>query len=234
MTADDGLTADFADLGRLLLAAQAKDRFDPQQVVVVAARCVPNTQHASLTMVTGKQAPETIAMSHEVCAKVDALQYEVGEGPCLEAIRESDIARANDLATDSRWPEFGRRVVELTPIRSMLGVRLFLDDNRRGALNFYAQSPGAFLQTDIGIGAMFASFASLALQRESAQRKVANLEIALESSRHIGAAMGILMARQLMTPEQAFEQLRSASQHLHRKLRDIADEVVHTGQLPSE
>ena len=72
----------------------------------------------------------------------------------------------------------------------------------------------------------------IALQTARYRKRAANLEIALESNRRIGSAIGILMARELLTAEQAFARLREASQRLHRKLRDIADEVVRTGQLP--
>ena len=58
------------------------------------------------------------------------------------------------------------------------------------------------------------------------------MERALESSREIGTAIGILMARELCTADQAFDLLRVASQHTHRKLRDIAAHVKETGALP--
>ena len=68
---------------------------------------------------------------------------------------------------------------------------------------------------------------------DRAEDKVANLERALASNRQIGAAMGILMARLNVTDEQAFDMLRKASQNRHRKLRDIAEEVTLTGEIPS-
>ncbi len=61
--------------------------------------------------------------------------------------------------------------------------------------------------------------------------RTANLEEALATNREIGQAIGILMATDQITADQAFEQLRSASQHLHRKLREIAADVVQTGTL---
>jgi signal transduction histidine kinase/DNA-binding response OmpR family regulator/PAS domain-containing protein len=67
-----------------------------------------------------------------------------------------------------------------------------------------------------------------------AEDKVANLEQALASNRQIGAAMGILMARLKLTDEQAFDLLRKTSQNRHRKLRDIAEEVTMTGELPPQ
>lgn len=61
--------------------------------------------------------------------------------------------------------------------------------------------------------------------------KIANLEMALVSARRIGMAVGILMARHGLTDEHAFDRLRHASQHYHRKVRDIAEEVIFTGAL---
>ncbi|HST49932.1 ATP-binding protein [Jatrophihabitans sp.] len=68
---------------------------------------------------------------------------------------------------------------------------------------------------------------------DQAENKAANLERALASNRQIGAAMGILMARLHLTDEQAFDLLRKTSQNRHRKLRDIAEEVMMTGELPA-
>ncbi|HEY0165540.1 MAG TPA: ATP-binding protein [Jatrophihabitans sp.] len=69
---------------------------------------------------------------------------------------------------------------------------------------------------------------------DRAEEKVANLERALFSNRQIGAAIGILMARLKLTDEQAFDLLRTTSQSRHRKLRDIAEEVTMTGELPPQ
>lgn len=64
------------------------------------------------------------------------------------------------------------------------------------------------------------------------RERLANLEFALVSARRIGAATGILMASEKVTVDQAFERLRVASQRTHRKLRDVADDVLFTGTLP--
>ncbi len=47
-----------------------------------------------------------------------------------------------------------------------------------------------------------------------------------------GTAIGILMAHRRITDTAAFELLRDASQRGHRKLRDIAEDVVLTGTVP--
>jgi AmiR/NasT family two-component response regulator len=58
------------------------------------------------------------------------------------------------------------------------------------------------------------------------------LEAALGSSREIGMAMGVLMSRGRTSQDEAFDLLRRASQHLNRKLRDVAANVIETGVLP--
>jgi AmiR/NasT family two-component response regulator len=65
----------------------------------------------------------------------------------------------------------------------------------------------------------------------AAQAKIANLEAALESAGSIGVAIGILMERLKIAPADAFEVLVRTSQHEHRKLRDVASDLVYTGEL---
>lgn len=70
------------------------------------------------------------------------------------------------------------------------------------------------------------------IERRTADAAAANLQIALSSNRRIGTAIGILMAHRRITDTAAFELLRDASQRGHRKLRDIAEDVVLTGTVP--
>ena len=74
--------------------------------------------------------------------------------------------------------------------------------------------------------------AELEAQAVIDQAEIANLKIALTSARRIGAALGIIMATYKVTEEKAFATLRIASQHTHRKLRDVAEDVLLTGAAP--
>lgn len=58
-----------------------------------------------------------------------------------------------------------------------------------------------------------------------------HLQRALISNRRIGMAMGILMERHRFTEEQAFEQLRDLSQRRNVKLRDVAEQIIYTGDV---
>jgi hypothetical protein len=69
--------------------------------------------------------------------------------------------------------------------------------------------------------------AALAAERN----KTSHLEVALVSNREISQAIGILMSTYKLTSQQGFDLLRMASQHAHRKLREVAAEVCQTGML---
>lgn len=239
MTADEtatryrALEPEFTALNNLL-TVRPGEPLSPERIVEVAARAIPNAVHCAITITRGgSQRPQTMALTGEVARHVDEIQYDCGQGPCLDALDGDDVVIANDLRADVRWPEFARRSTTQTPIRSMLGVRLFLEGSDRAALNVYGEDTDQFGELAIGVASMFAPFVSLSVQSALNEERAENLEHALRTSRQIGMAMGILMARELITSEEAFRLLSRASQHLNRKLRDIAAEVELTGSLPA-
>jgi hypothetical protein len=208
------------------------DGITVSRVVQFAAAAVPGAEHAAISTTRDGVAPETIAGTSQLSMDLDRLQFETGQGPAIQALVRSDLVWVDDFENDTQWPEFGRRAVAEAGIRSMASYRLFMSSEDRGSLNLYATKPGAFDQLSLGIGALFASYASLTLMNRLHRDKAMHLDRALESSREIGCALGILMARELLTQGQAFDLLRTASQHTHRKLRDIARVVTETGALP--
>ena len=71
-----------------------------------------------------------------------------------------------------------------------------------------------------------------ATELEAALSKVGELQAALQSSREIGMAMGIVMERHRLTPDRAFLVLQRISQRRNLKLRDVAEHIVQTGEEP--
>lgn len=215
-----------------LLVAACDAPSDADRVVRFAASAVVKSDHCGLTLRRGRQRPTTVAATGDLPGWFDALQYELGEGPVLGTADPSDVVRVDDLHTDPRWPELGRRCAEAVETRSLVAVRMRLSDTARTTLSFYADGVNAFDEADVGVGIVLAPFAAMALQGAVFEREIGDLETALTTSRQIGAAVGILMARERITSEQAFGQLTKVSQNLNRKLRDVAQEVMHTGVLP--
>jgi transcriptional regulator with GAF, ATPase, and Fis domain len=171
----------------------------------------------------------TPAASSDVPQKVDAIQYEVGEGPCLDAIREHEVFRTGDLGRERRWPRFSARAQKETGVTSMVCFRLFVEGDTLGALNLYSKVTDAFDDRATAVGSVFAAHAAVALSTALHDEQ---MEEALESRDVIGQAKGILMAREHVNADEAFDMLRRASQRVNVKLRDIARQIADSASDP--
>ena len=211
-----------------------------QRVVDFAVATVDGCDAAGISLATGTEVT-TPVWSHPVALDIDSVQYETGEGPCLDAITKETIVYAEDLAEDLRWPSFGPRAVALG-MRSLLSCRLS-SNGTLGALNLYAHLPRAYGVTDRTKALIFAAHAGVALGAAEALedatvslnaeiRRVEDLRGALASREVIGQAEGILIERERITADQAFGVLRRSSQHLNIKLREVAQYLVDTGEVP--
>jgi ANTAR domain/GAF domain len=203
-----------------------------QRVVDLAELAVDGCEAAGI-MLDEDGSITTAAASSTLVDVVDRLQIEAGEGPCLDASTQRSTFYASDLIDDQRWPTFGPSAVA-SGIRSVLAYSL--SDSRPSALNLYARLPAAFGATDRAQGLLFATLAGLALdsaeERAFELERAVNLAEALRTRELIGQAQGILMERERITGEQAFDVLRRASQHMNIKLREVAQTLIETGESP--
>jgi hypothetical protein len=205
----------------------------------VAAEMVPGAEFCGMTRVRPRGALTTLGATDPVVERVDRVQYELGSGPCVDALHSESPMIASDLRRSSSWPDFGRRAAELG-ILSMLSYRLHLEDHEDedgrhvlGGMNFYAREPEAFdVDRVLPLLHVLASFCALAIWGGSLADHARSVEAALTSSRDIGAAQGILMERYKVTREEAFGLLAVSSQRTNRKLRDVAVQLLETGEVP--
>ncbi|MCZ2804618.1 GAF and ANTAR domain-containing protein [Modestobacter sp. VKM Ac-2983] len=200
-----------------------------ESITTAAVDTVPGADMASVSLVVRRRV-EPQAATSEQAEQIDALQSEFDEGPCLDALREEQTVRVDDLADESRWPRFAAGASR-RGAGSMLSFQLFTEGDNLGALNLYARRPHSFDGESESVGQIFASHAAIAL---SAARQESNLRSALDSRDLIGQAKGILMERHRLTAEQAFELLVRASSHTNRKLLDVAAELTSTGAMTTD
>lgn len=236
------MTSDEPEYGELAssLAAIAQTLFIGQTVDATLHRIVDFAQaavgacdSASISLLKNGRTFTPVSSS-PIANDIDQYQYEFDEGPCLDAIKAETLLYSDDLTTDMRWPNFGPKAVSLG-MRSLLSCRL-TSNATLGSLNLYARAPRAYGAQDRTEAIILATHAGVALGAAEAFdaeiHKSHNLEGALASKSVIDQAQGILIERQRLTPEQAFETLTHASQHLNSTLRDIAQYVVNTGEVP--
>ncbi|HEY2666615.1 MAG TPA: GAF and ANTAR domain-containing protein [Actinomycetota bacterium] len=240
----DELVHSVAAVSRILLKgetlASTLDR-----IARLAAELLPQADAATITIADAGGPARTASCEeteaplrsagHITVAELDAEQNRLDEGPCLAAMRDRQTIQIDSVHTETRWRGFCR-VALAAGIESVLAVPLGDEsvEAPSGAINFFARTPHVFTEADrcaanrfsvqAGVAAAnAAAFADLQADRALLARR---LEDALHSRAVIDQAVGILMERERLGPDEAFQMLHSASQKLNVKLRAIAAEIV--------
>ena len=201
-------------------------------LVRVAMEAVPGARWVSVSMLRDDHFTTAASTAHEA-VRADVLQYDIGAGPCVDAVLKEALFVSGQVRTDSRWSQWGQQAHAEVGVNSVLSQRLQLQDQAGvvAGLNIYSDEADAFDRAAVGIALILATHGALALSEQLASRQAGNLSQALQSNREIGVAMGILMNQHRFTRQEAFDVLRVASQNSNRKLADIAVEVADTGTL---
>ena len=161
-------------------------------------------------------------------AAVMGLQNEIGQGPCLDAVAQTDQIRISDITAEERWPLFHGRAAAIGAF-STICTPLAAGTAIYGSLSLVAKTAGALGDESASLAAVFAAHATIALAGAVSLRR---LSTALDTRDVIGQAKGILMERYRITPDAAFALLARVSQDTNIKLRDVADALCRTGGLP--
>jgi GAF domain-containing protein len=228
--------ASFTELARAL----AEDESVPeilQSILALILRLVPGCHAASVTVLDEKGVPGTIAATSEETCRMDSRQYELHDGPCLDAARHQQVNRWSLQEAEQRWPDFTSLAEEMG-LRSYLSAGLGLAGRPLGALNLSSREADGFDQLDERLMSLFTAPAAaviVVVRRYSAARGLAaQLEQALRSRAVIDQAIGIIMAESRCNAAAAFATLGRASNNRNMKLRDhAAENVTRVGGPPS-
>jgi GAF domain-containing protein len=207
-----------------------------QMIADLAKSVLPGNPETSVSLLV-KDHPTTVCSTGQLATDLDEAQYERHHGPCLHAARTGELTEIADTRTDTRWPDYMPRAAERGALSS-LSVPLAIDDDEQvaGALNIYAREPHAFDEASRAAATRFGPYAAVAAGNLhaylTARDRADNLQAALETRGVIDQAKGILMDRHKRTADQAFQLLAQVSMKTNRKLHAIADDLVHTGELP--
>jgi hypothetical protein len=192
----------------------------------VAVEVIPGADHVCISTLTRDNRLQSRAASDDVARLMDQLESDAQEGPCLDSIKGDSVQRDEDIADRSTWPALAELCLSRTPVRGMIGYRLQEGLGGRSALNVFSDTPGALTDESTGVGALFASFASVALLAAERRHDAENLRRGLASNREIGKAVGLLMATHQVDAEEAFQILRRASSRTNTKLAAIAERIT--------
>ena len=193
-------------------------------IAAAALASVPGFEHVGISTIEKGGRIDTRAATDQVVHDLDDLQYSMGQGPCVDTLRTADVVVAENIRHDGRWPTYVERAVAEHGLRSQLALRLFLDDQGTlGSLNLYSCEHDEIDPEAESVAEGFAAYAAVALGHA---RQVDQLTRALESSRVIGIAIGLVMARHGLDRAEAFGFLAHASSRSNVRLRDLAGQIV--------
>lgn len=207
-----------------------------EQLCRTAVDLVPGCDHACITTLSGGFEPTLEACTDDVAAHLDRLEWETGEGPCVDAILSQGFEWDPDITQHPTWPKLAERVLQETPVRGMIGFRIIVGDRKAGALNLFSDVPGALTEESADAAAVLAAFTSVAIAAASQKAEARSLREGLASNREIGKAVGLLMAAHSVGDEEAFAMMRAASNTLNRRLAEVARDIVaeHNAQAGAE
>jgi hypothetical protein len=200
------------------------------QIVAVAVDTVPGVDGGGITMVENGHITSRSPTDEEI-RKLDDLQAELHEGPCISAVEyppDDGVVLAQDLTGPpdaERWPHFAPRAVA-HGYRSLLSTQLSTNGGVRAALNLYSRTANTFDESARTTAGLFGLQAALLVYGANHARQLGQ---ALASRDLIGQAKGILMERFRVNSEQAFRMLVSSSQNTNIKLVDVARWLTETG-----
>jgi transcriptional regulator with GAF, ATPase, and Fis domain len=221
-------------LQELLLDSEDVQAFLDGLVAYFAEELTSSEQQVfcAVTMMRERTAV-TVASSGPQAARMDEIQYSIGDGPCMTAARNCETVLLTDVldstALPMQWGNYGAGVAG-SGIRSVLAVPLLLDGEAQGALNLYSTSANAFDRSAVAAAERSAVRASpmlrLAVQAAQLSETNSDLMAAMRSRTIIDMALGILMAQNRCGHEEAFRILQHAAAAREVRLQSIAATVV--------
>ena len=186
---------------------------------------------AGIMLMSGEVARGPVCTTDTASALVEQLQYELGEGPCVDAYDQDRPVLEPDLAEPrtARWLAFTGPAVA-AGVRAIFGFPLQVGAVRLGALNLYRDQPGPLSDeqhADALVMADVAAQALLVMQANAPPGKIAaELEAGADFQYVVHQASGMVAAQLDVSVGQALIRLRAHAFGNDRPLGEVAADVV--------
>jgi GAF domain-containing protein len=205
------------------------------QQVVVAAKQLFDADGAGLMLIDRQGQLRWASASDQTAQALEDGQERLAQGPCMAAFSQRAPAVIRDISAEPDWGELVRVMVG-EGISAALSVPVELDGSPIGTLDIYSSTPWDWDDSEIATAQAYAGLvASLLTAAVTAkvQGRLANqLQAALEHRWLIEQAKGMVMARERLDAQAAFERLRRAARSSSRRLAEVARDVTTGKPLP--
>ena len=145
---------------------------------------IPGTDTCGVLLIGKGGKFESLFGTSDLIYKLDELQEQCNEGPCVTAAVDELIVRTDDFTHERRWLKYSAAIADLG-VRSGLSFKLYTGAQTAGALNLFGLQPHAFNGESEAIGSVLAAHAASAIL---ASRHGEQLESALNTRDTIGQA----------------------------------------------
>jgi hypothetical protein len=185
----------------------------------------------SLSVFNQAMERSTIFASDATAARLDELQFDLGEGPALECVRTAAPVLVGDLTTaaDERWPMFQHAAAKLD-IGGVFAFPLMLGAVCIGAACLYRAKPGDLSEDDRATGMSVARTVAgpalrLAVRYAAADAPLGDAPV-IELRRDVHQATGMIIGQLDISATEAFARLRAHAFASNKTVQEVSRDVL--------
>ena len=206
------------------------------QQIADAAKQLFSADGAGLMLIDADGQLRWASASDQTAQTMENEQERLGQGPCAVAFSQRLSAAIRNIHTEPDWDEFAQ-VLLSEAVFAALSVPVELDGGVIGTLDVYVGQPRDWDPSEVAAlqayAGLVASLLSAAVTAQVKGRLADQLQAALEHRWLIEQAKGVLMGREDLDAQAAFERLRGAARSSTRRLADVARDVTGGQPLPT-
>jgi GAF domain-containing protein len=218
-----------------LLAVLGQDSSEPLSTRLCrAAPAILDVDGAGVCLIRTSRARLLVAASDGLAERLEQLQLDLGEGPCLQAASTGEQVLVPDTArepVDAALWMYLHRVAAETPVRAVFSFPIAVGSIAIGALDLYNRQPGPLSQQAAAAAVVVADFLALALLAEQAGMDTAEGELnwlgeTPDTKSTVHQATGVLIAQLDIDAEDAFARLRAYAFRESLPLTEVARQIL--------
>jgi GAF domain-containing protein len=170
---------------------------------------------------------ETIAATDALAERLDELQFDLGEGPCWDALRTQRPVLEPNLTQRpaSSWPAFSK-AVQTEGVGALFAFPLLIGSVGLGAVDLYSTAPLTLTPTQKQQASALATIVSRVLLNDALKRTGVADDSDAFSRRVIHQATGMVLAQLGVTADDAYLIIQARAFAEGRSMREVATDLV--------
>ena len=186
---------------------------------------------AALSLLGERVGQSTLSASNPTAARLDELQFDLGEGPCWEALASRGPVLAPDIDhhDPAAWPTFSQALhndEDMPPVGAMFAFPLAVGALDLGAVDLYSHTPTDLSAQQVEDASSLASLASIRVLRLVMEASEPGASTEIGTRREVNQATGMVLAQLGISAEDAGLLLRAHAFATGRTVLEVAVDVI--------